>query len=65
VTRGWERSSDPQRERLFAALHAGNPDEEVAACILGKELLRESYAASTLPQAHWCLVRLYLHGPSL
>jgi len=62
MTRGWERLSDPQRERLFCALDAGDPDGEVGACILGKELLRESYAATTLRQAHWCLVRFYLHA---
>lgn len=62
MTRGWERLSDPQRERLFAALDEGDPDSEVAACILGKELLRESYGASTLRHAHWCLVRFYLHA---
>jgi len=61
MTRGWERLSDRQREKLFCALEEGDPTGEVGAAILGKELLRESYLASTLRQAHWRLVRFYAY----
>ena len=59
MTRGWERLSDHQRDKLFGALAEGDPTGEVAAAILGKELLREVYAARSLQQAHWRLVRFY------
>ncbi len=59
MTRGWERLSDRQREKLLAALAEGDPDGETGATILGKELLREVYAAPNLQQARWRLVRFY------
>ncbi len=59
MTRGWERLSDHQRDRLFGALAEGDPTGEVGAAILGKELLREVYFARSLRQAHWHLVRFY------
>jgi transposase len=62
MTRGWERLTDRQRDKLLCALAEGDPDGEVAAAILGKELLRESYSARTLRQAHWRLVRFYAYA---
>ena len=62
MTRGWERLSDRQHERLSCSLAAGDPEGEIDACILGKELLRESYAAPTLRSAHWRLVRFYAYA---
>ena len=62
MTRGWERLSDRQRDQLFCALAEGDPTGEVGAAILGKELLRESYSAPTLRQAHWRLVRFYAYA---
>lgn len=62
MTRGWERLSDRQREKLFFALAEGDPTGEVGAAILGKELLRESYFAPTLRRAHWRLVRFYAYA---
>jgi transposase len=59
MTRGWEHLSERQREKLFAALAEGDPDGEVGATILGKELLREVYAAPNLQQARWRLVHFY------
>jgi len=59
MTRGWERLSEHQREKLLAALAEGDPDGEVGATILGKELLREVYAAPNLSEARWRLVRFY------
>ena len=61
MTRGWERLSDRQREKLFCALAEGDPTGEVGAAILGKELLRESYFAPTARRAHWRLVRFYTY----
>ena len=59
MTRAWERLSDRQRDKLLGALVEGDPTGEVGAAILGKELLREVYAAPTLKSAHWRLVRFY------
>ncbi|MGC8511305.1 MAG: ISL3 family transposase, partial [Acidimicrobiales bacterium] len=61
MTRGWERLSDRQRDKLFGALAEGDPTGEVGAAILGKELLREVYAAPTARRAHWRLVRFYAY----
>jgi transposase len=62
MTRGFERLSDRQRDKLFCALSEGDPTGEVGAAILGKELLRESYFAKTQRQAHWRLVRFYAYA---
>ena len=62
MTRGWERLSDRQRDKLLCALAEGDPTGEVGAAILGKELLRESYCAPTRRQAHWRLVRFYTYA---
>jgi len=62
MTRGFERLSDRQRQKLFDALEEGDPTGEVGAAILGKELLRESYSAPTLLAAHWRLVRFYIYA---
>lgn len=61
MTRGWERTTDKQRAKLFAALAVGDPDGEVGAAILGKELVREMYAATRLTAARWKLVAFYHH----
>ncbi len=58
-TRGSEHLTDRQRDKLLSAFAEGDPDGEVGAAILGKELLRGVYAAPTLRQAHWRLVRFY------
>ncbi len=62
MTRGWERLSERQRTKLFDALAEGDPDGEPAATILGKELLREVYAAANLQRARWRLVCFYEHA---
>ena len=59
MTRGWERLSERQRQKLLCALAEGDPDGETAATILGKELLRGVYAAPNLQRARWHLVRFY------
>jgi transposase len=61
MTRGWERLSDRQRDKLLVALDQGDPDGECGAGILGKELLREMYVAKTLGAARWKLVAFYQH----
>jgi transposase len=61
MTRGWERLTDRQRDKLLLGLAQGDPDGEVAATIVGKELLREMYAAKSYPAARRALVRFYEH----
>jgi transposase len=62
MTRGFERLAPHQRDRLFAALQAGDPDGEVGAVVLGKELLREVYAASGHLAARQRLEAFYAHA---
>ena len=62
MTRGWERLSDRQRDKLLSALDQGDPDGECGAGILGKELIREMYAARNLHAARWELVAFYQHA---
>lgn len=62
MTRGFERLSEHQRQRLFAALRSGDPDGEMGAAILGKELLREVYAAADLLEARARLQAFYDHA---
>jgi len=62
MTRGWERLSKHQRDRLFGALFTGDPEGEIAASILAKELLREVYAANTLIEACYRLQEFYTYA---
>jgi transposase len=62
MTRAWERLSDHQLDELFAALADGDPDGEVGAVILGKELLREMYASESLAEARDRLETFYAHA---
>lgn len=59
MTRGFERLSDRQLAKLFEALDEGDPDGEVGAAILAKELIREMYASKNHGRARWKLVELY------
>lgn len=59
MTRGFERLSDRQLAKLFDALDEGDPDGEVGAAILAKELMREMYASKSPGRARWKLVELY------
>jgi transposase len=61
MTRAWERLTGRQRTKLLLALEAGDPVGEVGAAILGKELLRQMYAARNLTAARWKLVAFYQH----
>jgi hypothetical protein len=56
---GAERLGERGWARLAAGLAAGDPDGEVAAAVLAKELLRETYAAAEPRQARRCLVAFY------
>jgi len=47
LTRGWERLSERQEERLLAALRHGDPFDEVGAALVAKEHLREMYASGS------------------
>lgn len=62
ATRGWERLAERQRTKLLAALAVGDPDGEVGAAILGKELLRDVYRAPGLRAARRALFVFYSHA---
>jgi transposase len=48
-------------ERMLILLESGDPDGEVAAAYLAKELLREVYATTDIAQAGHRLERFYVH----
>ncbi len=56
-----DRLNEHQRERVVRLLLTGDPDGEVAAAYLAKELLREVYAVCTLRTARRRLERFYRH----
>lgn len=56
---GTERLSDAGRDRMMAGLASGDPDGEVGACYLAKELLREVYDALDLAHARRRLIVFY------
>jgi len=62
MTRGWERLTQAQVGNLLSCLEAGDPEGEVAASILAKELLREVYAAKTLREAYCRLQEFYSYA---
>ena len=62
MTRAWERLSERQRDKLFGALRRGDPDGEIGAVILGKELLREMYSSEDIEQARDRLADFYAHA---
>ena len=59
-----DRLTPHQRDRVVRYLLAGDPDGEVAAAYLIKELLREVYASSNVTVARWRLERFYAHPRS-
>lgn len=62
MTKGWERLTERQLAKLLGALADGDPDGEVGAAILAKELLRDVYRAPTRREAHKRLVAFYSHA---
>ena len=54
-----DRLTEAQRERVVRLLLQGDPDGEVGAAYLAKELLREVYAARSLRVARRRLQRFY------
>lgn len=56
-----DRLTEAQRDRVVRLLLAGDPEGEVGAVYLAKELLREVYAARTLRVARTRLRRFYRH----
>lgn len=58
---GYERLTDDRLAWMFELLAAGDPDGEVAAAILARELLREVYAAVDLAHARRRLVVFFQH----
>ena len=51
LTRGWERLSDYQEDRLLSGLRRGDPYDEVGTAVVAKEELRQMYATRTLSGA--------------
>ena len=58
---GWERLTAERVEWMFGLLADGDPDGDVAAAILAKELLREVYSAANEAHAHRRLVVFFQH----
>jgi transposase len=58
---GIDRLTDERIAWMFDMLAAGDPDGEVGAAIMAKELLREVYAAEDLAQARRRLVVFFQH----
>ncbi len=58
---GFDRLSDERIAWMFDMLNAGDPDGEVAAAILAKELLRELYTAVDLAHARRRLIVFFQH----
>ena len=58
---GWERLTDDRRAWMLGLLAEGDPEGEVAAAILAKELLREVYAANGRPHAERRLIVFFQH----
>lgn len=58
---GWERLTPTRIDMLHAALDAGDPDGELGAAILAKELLREVYAAVDEAHARRLLIVFWQH----
>lgn len=56
-----DRLSPGAFERMLILLEGGDPDGEVAAAYLAKELLREVYATGDITRARGALVRFYDH----
>ena len=58
---GWERLSNDRLDWLFEILAVGDPDGEVGATILARELLREVYAAVDTAHARRRLIVFLQH----
>jgi len=58
---GFERLSEDRVAWMFDMLAAGDPDGEVAAAVLAKELLREVYAAADEAHARRRLIAFFQH----
>lgn len=59
LTRGWERLSEHQVERVLVGMRRGDPFDEVGAAVVCKEHLREMYWAETTAEARVHLARFY------
>lgn len=56
-----ERLTDKGTAKITAGLRAGDPNDEVAAAYLAKELLRDVYISRSLTAARVALVAFYTH----
>jgi transposase len=59
LTRGFERLSTHQEERLLTALRRGDPFDEVGGALVAKEVLREMYWAESRTEAELHLAAFY------
>lgn len=59
LTRGWERLSDHQVERVLLGMRRGDPFDELGGAVVAKEILREMYSAGSRAEAETCLAEFY------
>jgi transposase len=59
LTRGWERLSERQVERLLVGMRRGDPYDEVGGALVAKEVLRAMYWAETPTEAREQLAEFY------
>ncbi len=59
LTRGWERLSERQVERVLVAMRRGDPYDEVGGALVAKEVLRAMYWAETPAEAREHLAEFY------
>jgi transposase len=59
LTRGWERLSERQEDRLLHGLRRGDPFDEVGTTLVAKEELRQMYDAGTIAGARVHLEAFY------
>jgi transposase len=59
LTRGWERLSEPQVDRVLVGMRRGDPYDELGGAVVAKEILREMYLAESRSEAEECLAEFY------
>jgi transposase len=59
VTRGWERLSERQIDKVLVAMRRGDPYDEVGAAVVAKEVLRQMYTAGSAAEAREDLAEFY------
>jgi transposase len=59
LTRGWERLSERQVNKVLVAMRRGDPYDEVGAAVVAKEVLRQMYTANSVSEAREDLAEFY------